>query len=431
MKKFVSIIIAFAVICAVFYFTSVEKNSDENSESALNSAGQAGSAEDLYGLNETNENVVGIWFSYLDWNLLFQGKNQDEFTMQAQVVLENAASIGCNTIFLHVRAFGDAMYPSQYFPWSKSCTGEIGKGVDYDPLEIIISLAHAANIAVHAWINPMRTMSEEEFLQIDDSYIIKQWYNTHNYNYYMLSSDDKYILIPGNPEVRELISKGAAEIAENYDIDGIHMDDYFYPSNVDELEQNDVQYYQELNLDIPIEQWRRDSVTSMVKQIYQAVKSINSKIVVGVSPQSDVTNNYYNLYADVESWIGDDKTIDYIAPQIYFGFNNSSQPFDETAVQWNRLTENSKVELYIGLASYKIGLENDAHAGTGKTEWIEVFQSSNDMLKRQIEVVKSLSGCVGYCFYDYKSFFDVDGSVKASAQNELDNIIAMEQGEKI
>ncbi|WP_069988876.1 glycoside hydrolase family 10 protein [Massilioclostridium coli] len=420
MKRFVWIALLLVAALGFFYLNRISLSISQQDYGEIPAMNQQ---VDFSDLNDANEEMRSVWFSYLDWNILFKGKDQQAFTQAAQNVLENLQSLNCNTLFLHVRSFGDAMYPSQYYPWSSSCSGTLAKDPGYDPLQIFIEQAHQKNIAVHAWVNPMRTMTDQEFSQIAHSYPIKSWYDSSKRSDYMMQdSTGRWILIPGNPEVQQLISNGVKELVENYDIDGIHMDDYFYPSGVDQLPQNDTSYFQKLGSNVGIEDWRRSSVTQMMQGIYQAAHQAKAEIQVGVSPQSSLSANHDKLFADVEQWVKTDGIIDYIVPQIYFGFQNSSQPFDQTAAQWNQLVEGTQTKLYIGLACYKIGLDNDAHAGNGKQEWQAVAQSSNDILKRQVECIRQLSNCKGFGLYDYKSIFAEDGSIQPTIAKELENL---------
>lgn len=414
-----------AVVVCVFFLSQKPLGQaggpDESSTASSQAAASGGSsASPAVQQNRTGE-MKAVWFSYLEWNTIFKGSNEEQFRQKLTGVLDNIASIGCNAVMMHVRAFGDAMYRSAVYPWSASVSGTLGKDPGYDPLSIIVEQAHAKGIAVHAWVNPMRTMTAAEFDQLGDC-TLKQWYSGGaRYRYYMQDSTGHFILNPENPEVRTLISSGVTELAANYDIDGVHIDDYFYPSGVDSLAENDVQYHQEVSPDTDIAAFRRDATTAMVKEMHDAVKAVKPEIPFGASPQSSLTNNYDKLFIDVEKWIGDG-LVDYVMPQIYFGFQNSSQPFDQTASKWNDLA-GEQTALYVGLATYKVGLENDQHAGAGQSEWIDCFNGSNDMLKRQAEVLKGLSNCKGYCLYSYQSIFNPDGTRNQTTSAEIDHLL--------
>ena len=392
----------------------IESNADTSQEASLISE----SASEV-------EEIRGVWFCYNEWKSIFQGTDEDTFRARVNQVLDNIQSINCNALFIQVRAFGDAMYPSSYYPWSKYCAGEVGQSPDYDPLRIITELGKEKGVQIHAWINPLRIMDDDDFAKVSDQYLIKQWYNSPNRSdYFMKDSNGRYILIPTNPEVRKLICDGIAELMNNYDLAGIHIDDYFYPSGIDTLQENDIPYYQKQNPGVEIGQWRRNGTSSLVREIYQTVKSINPNAMFGVSPQANLTNDYDKMFIDVPQWI-QEGYVDYMMPQIYFGFENTALPFNSCAQTWNDLDTNPNVSLYAGLAAYKIGLESDAHAGAGEKEWYNVAQGSNDMLKRQIECIHTMSNYDGFCLYSYGSLFLPDGTRNPITTKEVDNLLEL------
>lgn len=369
------------------------------------------------------EEMRGIWFAFNEWNTTLKGNSKAEFEKNVDTILKNIKSLGCNTLFLHVRAFGDAMYPSDYFPWSKSCSGSLGVSPGYDPLEIFAKKAKEQNIALHAWINPLRTMSDSDFALISDEYQIKKWYNSpERYRYFIKDANGRYNMIPANPETRKLVCDGAKELAEKYDIAGIHMDDYFYPSGCDNLAENDLQYYQEVQPQVSIGDWRREATSSLVQELYSAVKEANPNCVFGISPQANMKNNQESMFIDVKQWVSQKGYVDYILPQIYFGFLNQVYPFDKAAKEWNDMVTEESVKLYAGLPAYKIGMDIDPHAGSGQNEWKEVSQGENDILKREIAEVNSLSRYSGYAFYTYASFFLPDGSQNPITAKEVENL---------
>lgn len=370
---------------------------------------------------QQEEPMRGVWFAFNEWNTTLKGNTEEEFGKNVDIILNNVKSLGCNTLFLHVRAFGDAMYESDYFPWSKSCSGRIGESPGYDPLKIFSEKAKKQGVALHAWINPLRTMTDQDFAGISDQYAIKQWYLANDrYRYYMKDGLGKYHMIPGNPKVRELVCNGARELVEKYPIAGVHMDDYFYPSGCDTFEENDREYYQESGSTLPIEQWRRQSTSELVHELYQTVKDVNKNCLFGISPQANMKNNENSMFIDVKEWVTQEGYLDYIAPQLYFGFKNESYPFDQAAKEWSDMVTCEKVKLYAGLPAYKIGMELDKNAGTaGQSEWKESLQGDNTMLKRELETLSSLPKYQGYIFYTYASFFLPDGTANPLLGQEL------------
>ena len=413
----------FLIICIVFFlligFSSTQKRNSPTISEPTSSAPDTGLSDDF---KENAEELRACWFSYLEWESMLSGKSEDEFKTITKQICDNLVSIGCNTLILQLRAFGDAMYKSELFPTSKYCSGIFGVSLSYDPLQLFLDAANEVGLSVHGWINPMRTMTDNEFAQISDEYQLKQWYLSENQSdYYMQDGSGRYILIPTNFEVRDFIVAGVLEVINKYQLDGIHLDDYIYPSGVDELAQNDIVYYQKQNPGVDIGDWRRNATSQLVKQLYQAVHETCGEIIFGISPQANFSNNYNKMYIDVKKWLSEDGYVDYIVPQIYYGFENSTLPFDQAANQWNDIIQNDTI-LYVGFAAYKLGMENDVNAGAGSDEWRTVSQNSCDILYRQEEYLRTLSHYQGYSLYSYKSLFLSDGTVNPMSFKEIYNL---------
>ncbi|MCD7732625.1 MAG: family 10 glycosylhydrolase [Oscillospiraceae bacterium] len=349
--------------------------------------------------------VKAVWFAYLDIDTMLAGATESEFTESISEAFAYVASLGCNTVYVHVRAFGDAYYYSSYYPFTSAYSGTIGDKPSYDPLEIMITEAHKLGLSFHAWVNPMRTTTKKNLEAMSSSYTLKQWYSSSSTNgtYLVYDSDTGYYwLSPAYSAVRELICAGIAEIVSNYDVDGIHIDDYFYPTTDESFDKLASSASGSSNL----AQWRRDTVSQLVKEIYSTVKSCNSSVLFGVSPQGNLDNNLNKLYADVELWCSTTGYLDYIVPQIYYGYSGSL-PFDTTAVQWEDIVTSSSVKLICGIAAYKVGTT---------TEW-----SSGSMLSKQTDHISSLSGYSGCAYYRYSSL--VSGSSDTLLSGEIASLI--------
>lgn len=146
------------------------------------------------------------------------------------------------------------------------------------------------------------------------------------------------------------------------------------------------------------------------------IKAEDEDIVFGISPQGNMDNNYNNQFIDVKEWLTEDGYIDYICPQIYFGFQNSACPYEETVEAWNDLIQND-VKLYVGLAPYKIGLE-DTFAGNGKWEWA----NNDDLLARMVETAREEGHYQGFLLFRYDSVFKPQSDVKSDVKQELENL---------
>lgn len=353
--------------------------------------------------------VKGVWISYFELYPILTGKSKSQFASGIGAYYDNCLSLGINTVFVHVRPYGDAMYKSDYFPWSKYCTGYIGENPGFDPLEVMISEAHSRGISFHAWINPLRCYQQDDAPYVSDSYLTKQWYNNNDGDY-IVKVNSYWWLNPAYTEVTDLIALGVAEIVSKYDVDGIHIDDYFYPttdSSFDSIAYNASSYND-------LSQFRLDNCSRMVADMYSAVKSHNPTALFGVSAQGNVNNNETQLFADVVRWSKEDGFVDYMAPQIYYGFENSGQPFAEVVEQWDEMLKGTGRPLIPGLAVYKIGNE-DTWAGSGSQEWI----TDKEIIKRQIEKSRTASNYGGVILYSYQFIFEPDISTKQAVNNEI------------
>ena len=160
--------------------------------------------------------------------------------------------------------------------------------------------------------------------------------------------------------------------------------------------------------------FRRNNVTNLIRKVYNAIKTIDSTVVFGISPQGNNTINYNQQYVDVETIINHGY-IDYVCPQIYYGFEHSLSPFDKTVQQWSTYVKGTNVKLYVGMAAYKIG-NVDNWAGSGKNEWL----TTTDILKRQVIVTRENKECNGFFLYTYSSFFSPN--LSEQMQTEIQNL---------
>ena len=348
--------------------------------------------------------VRGVWISYIELSSILTGKTESEFTSSIRQMYANCVSMGINTVYVHVRSHGDAYYFSQYYPWSRYVTGTVGKAPSFDPLEIMVREAHAQSLSFQAWINPYRISSSSDIASVSSSYATGDWYNTSKGDR-VVAVGSYYYLNPAYDEAVDLIAAGAREIAANYNIDGIQIDDYFYPTTDASFDSKAfaASGYSDLS------DFRLNNCDKMVKALYKAVKSGNSSALFGVAPQGNVQNNYYYMYADVEKWCSTTGYFDYVAPQIYFGFSNASQPYETVLAQWQSMVSGTNIKLIPGLAVYKIGSEDTYGGSTGKYEWINDTQ----IIKRQIDAAKVKPSYGGVILYSYQNVFDSAAAVKA------------------
>ena len=325
---------------------------------------------------------VGMWLPYVKFPDYMQGRNEEDFRKAVREMLADAQADSVNTIYFHVRPNGDAYYASELFP-----KGEFLDG-DYDPLEIVIDEAHKTGISVHAWINPLRLQTNDKMAEVPERYIVKKWINAGEP--YVKNVNGRWFLDPAYDETVELIRENVREIIDNYSVDGIHIDDYFYPTTDTEFDREAFEESGSSDLS----EWRKANVSRFVKAIYDTVKDKDERLVFGISPQGNIDADYNTQYADVKRWGSEKGFCDYIVPQIYFGFENENSPFLPTLAQWEDITKDGDVSLIIGLAAYKLGREDKWAGEAAELEWI----NDPDIISKQINAVLQ-SSADGYALY--------------------------------
>ena len=337
-------------------------------------------AEDM----KQEKELAGVWVPYM--SLDTADHTQKAFEENFQSIAREAKEMGLNALFVHVRPFSDALYPSALFPWSHLLTGEQGKDPGFDPLAFMVDCAHSLGLEFHAWINPLRVKTAEtpKALAANNPYSVLQ----ADCPYYFMEWEGGVYLDPAYPYVRSLIADGAAEIAEKYEVDGIHFDDYFYPAEDASLDSEAYALYMEtVETPLPLLEWRRANISALVAEVYAKVKKARPQAVFGISPQGNIENDE-NMGADVQAWCASPGYVDYICPQLYYSFENEALGYAEALAQWQALPRHENLALYAGLALYKAG--TDADGGT----WL----LSDDIIRRQIEAARA-SQCSGVVLY--------------------------------
>ena len=257
----------------------------------------------------------------------------------------------------------------------------------------------------------MRSFTLEEIQNVDDNFIIKKWITENKP--YVKAVKDRYYLNPAYPETTDLILSVVQEIIDNYAVDGIHMDDYFYPEGIDENFDKDI-YSKICTNKCTLEQFRKNNVNNLVAQINKLVKKSN--LIFGISPSGNMDYSINSIYGDFNAWV-DAGTVDYLIPQIYWGYNHPTKPYLQTLEEWSKVTQGSDVDLIIGIAGYKVGYE-DLYAKDGKNEWVE----NTNILSRQTEDAKKLS-LKGVSIFSYKSIFIPEPEVENNVKQERENLI--------
>lgn len=341
--------------------------------------------------NDLSENR-GIFVSYIDFFKYLNNESEEDTKKEIDIMIDNIKKYHFNTIYLQVRPFSDSIYYSNIFPTSHTIVLKQGDKLPFDILEYFITQAKKNKIKLHAWINPYRISNDVDTSKIISTNPAYKWLNTNNV---MVIKDKGIYYNPSSEEVISLIIKGIEEIVLNYDIDGILLDDYFYPNDTIDLEN-----YKQEHINISLKEYRFEKVNKLIRGIYSKIKEINSNVEFGISPDGNLDNNYNTHYADIKTWVSQNGYIDYIMPQLYYGFSNEVKPFIETLNEWNNLIKND-TKLIVALALYKAGTV-DNYAKSGKNEWI----NNNNVIRKQIQVSRNVSNYSGYSFFRYDYLVD-------------------------
>lgn len=355
-----------------------------------------------------------VFVSYIELGNYLRGGDVKEIKENINTIVNNASDFGFNMLILQVRSFSDAIYPSSVFPSSKTVVNKEGDELPFDILDYFIKICHSKNIELHAWINPYRISNDTNTSNI----------SANNPAYKLLNTDSIQIIDkvgiyynPASSEVLDLILEGVTEIIKNYDVDGIHFDDYFYPKS-DNIDSN--QYNKAIKTDpnLSLQDFRLDVISSLIKETYDLIKKYDKTILFGISPDGNIDNNYNSNYVDTRLFCTKDGYLDYIMPQVYYGFLNSVKPFEETVKSWNQLITND-IELIPALAFYKTG-NVDHYAKEGSNEWILY----NNIIAREVLFSRKLSRYNGFAIFRYDSLFNENLTETSFIEKEnLKNIL--------
>ena len=246
-------------------------------------------------------------------------------------------------------------------------------------------------------------MTAEEIKSVDSKYPIKSWYTeTRGKKAYLPELNGRLYLDPAYPEVREMIINGIVEELSLYDFDGVHMDDYFYPTTDGSFDKASYEKYINEGGTKDLKNFRYENLNELVSGIYTAVKAQDERLLFGISPEGNISNVTDKAFADVYKWCSEDGYIDYICPQIYFGLEHATHPFDKIADQWSSVVKNRKIKLMIGMTLGKALSKTDKWAGSGKDEWA----MHTDILKRCLEYTRTVSNCHGVFVFCYQYFYE-------------------------
>ena len=329
-----------------------------------------------------------VWVSYLEWQQV-DFSTPETFSGDIAVILDNIRNLGATVVLAQVRPFGDALYPSSYYPFSHLCTGQQGRDPGYDPLALLVQAAHDRGLALEAWVNPYRIQPglTPALCDASPAKLHPDW---------VKYTDTGAYLDPANTAVRQYIADAVGELCANYDVDGIHFDDYFYPTTDPAFDAAD---YAASGTALTQDDWRRENVNALVELCHATARRYGVRF--GVAPVGDPEQNYALQYSDAARWLRQG-TVDYLMPQLYWGQEyvkdgDTSHSLARLAGAWAALPRAAGVRLYAGLGAYRIGAGDGSDAGS---EWV-----SGHALADQLNLLDRL-GVQGAGLYRYASLFD-------------------------
>lgn len=319
------------------------------------------------------------WISFLDIEVLLKDKSEKDFRSKVAAMYDTVTKYGMNTVIVHVRALGDAMYPSDYYPWAEYFTAD-RRDPGYDPLEIMLELAHQKNLRFEAWINPYRLSRNSESTLSFKATPHYETFRPFSIEYKAPGGQTCLVLDPAKQEARDLITNGVKEIVSRYDVDGIHFDDYFYVSGMADNVDNAS---------------RKSNVNALVSQVYKAIKAIDPDCTFGISPAGN-PDNARSQGADIDTWLSTPGYVDYIMPQIYWTdvyvtSNGAEQMFTNRCSAWQKINK-LELPLYVGLALYRVGEKSKTDLG---------WSTSDANLAYQYLTARQL-GYDGYALFRYQ-----------------------------
>lgn len=363
-------------------------------------------------MTKPGQEIKGAWISTvynLDWPSVASYGSPDTQKQEYSALLDDLQGMGMNAVYVQVRPNADALYPSKLAPWTKYLTGVQGQDPGYDPLAYLIEETHRRGMEFHAWFNPFRANTDATLTGLSPQHVAvlhPDW---------IVNAGGKLYVNPGIPAARQHIIDVIMEVVKNYPIDGVHLDDYFYPSgsNFDDdaafLAYNAKKFADK-------DDWRRDNVNDFVKKLGQTIHAAKPQLSFGISPfgvwrnQSEDASGsdthasvtaYDDMHADVRSWIRGN-WVDYVMPQLYWSIGYPAAGYDKLVQWWAHEVDGSNVKLFIGHSPYKLGT---SEAGWQTSAEIvnqlkfnetypqvrgDVFFSAKDLRRNPLDVISAL-----------------------------------------
>ena len=347
----------------------------------------------------------GMFISYIELSNYLSGKSSEDGKRIIYSMVSNVDELGFNSILLQVRTFSDAIYPSLIFPWSKTISGKEGVSCGYDILGTFLNACKRKNLKLYAWINPYRIRGDSDTSDISNSNPAFQYLGTD-----VVEVNDGVFYNPAREESRKIIVDGVEEVVKNYDIDGVIFDDYFYPNT--EIDLEEYEKYQQEYPKVSLDTFRFNQVNDLIRRVYDVCHKYDT--LFGVSPDGNIENNYQKHYADVKKWGSEEGYVDFLMPQIYYGFRNEAKAFVSVLDEWESLAK--KVSLLPVLAFYKVGTV-DTFAKSGSEEWI----FNDDIIMREVILTRNLKQYQGFSLFRYDYLFNEELETSTTV-NEVKNM---------
>jgi uncharacterized lipoprotein YddW (UPF0748 family) len=370
---------------------------------------------------EKEQEVRAIWVATVSNIDIGLHTSEADYKARINIMLNRIAELNFNTVFFQVRPMNDAFYPSSYAPFSRYLTGTEGGNPGWDVLAYIIEQAHLRGLELHAWLNPYRVSTsthltkEQQLSLLHNDNFAKQ-----NPNLVMVDNNGALILNPGEPMVRAYVKNVVEELVVNYNLDGIHFDDYFYSYSGMSVLQDQATYDRTKLTGQTLADWRRENVNTLVREIFEIVEFYNvtnqRTVKFGISPfgiwksggidgsnTSSVTLQSYSAqFADSKRWV-EEGWLHYIIPQLYWEFSHGLAPFADLVDWWANLTEGTGVDLIIGHGFYRYA----------DNSW-----KDDNEITEQLRYISKFDNIVGSAFFSYRTL----NSSHASVTQALDRI---------
>lgn len=384
--------------------------------------------------------VRGCWISNVANIDTPNNLEKDDYKKYLIGILETMQNYNMNTAVFQVRPLNDAYYPSDLNPWSRFITGTEGKDPGFDVLEFFINEAKKRNIKVHAWMNPYRVsnvsvtdgkITKDEYLSSLDEKNFARKHPEHT----ILDGTGKIILSPSHKEVIEFVSESILEVARKYDVEGVHIDDYFYPyaKIKEDDERNDYLKYRDSE-NQSFDDFRRSNVDKMIKMVHDKLKALehetNKKVEFGISPFAVYRTNssirpdgwekgsynassalqcYSELYSDVYKWMKEG-WIDYVVPQDYFSFDRKDVSYHDVVWWWSNICNETKTKLYIGQGLYQMG---------SKEGWACETWQNKEEIANQLKFNCNFPNVLGTIFFTYRDLVPGQNEIKDAALKDI------------